>query len=167
MIALEEVLLIAGSAFTVGLASGLVASRLARRASEGAGEPSPSATRALEPARASFSEPAPEATSGALLGSEPVSDSASDSASVPAPALLRARELARAQHEIAQHLGFDAMPDPTRPTVRKVTVDASDGAALDHLARGDVQCVVRVVLTRDGRRAALWIDLAEPLPPAA
>lgn len=79
-------------------------------------------------------------------------------------ALARARELARTQHAIAEHLGFESMPDPSQPSLRSLGVDASDPDALAHLRSGAVPCVRAVTLSRDRRRATLLIDVSIAAP---
>lgn len=79
-------------------------------------------------------------------------------------ALVRARELARTQHAIAEHLGFESMPDPSQPSLRSLGVDACDRAALAHLQSGAVPCVRAVTLSRDRPRATLLIDVSIAAP---
>ncbi|MDQ3036122.1 MAG: hypothetical protein M3Y87_27220, partial [Myxococcota bacterium] len=101
------------------------------------------------------------ATPSALIASAPPPPEPDD------PIALAARDMAKSAYDVAQHLGFEAMPDRARPSLRKLRIplrNALEQHAAALLAAGAHPCVERVDLTRDQRSAITLVDLAVAPP---
>ncbi|AKF08826.1 hypothetical protein [Sandaracinus amylolyticus] len=82
---------------------------------------------------------------------------------------LAALEMARTAHLVAQHLGFEAIPDRDEPSVRRLRIalrNELERRAAERLAStSDLACVRRIEITPDARHAVALVDTAAP-PPA-
>lgn len=150
------------AALLVGALFGLVVRALARRRASRPVSPRVELV-AAEPA--SISGPAPEPPTPEHA---PAAAGVANLEPVPLdPIEVTARDMAKSAYDIAQHLGFDAMPDRAQPSVRKLRVplrnDLERRAAM-LLASGAHPCVPRVEITRDERHALTFVDLSA-LPP--
>ena len=87
----------------------------------------------------------------------------------PDPVWLAALEMARTAHLVAQHLGFEAIPDRDEPSVRRLRIalrnDLERRAAERLAATVDLPCVRRVEITPDARHAIALVDTSAS-PPA-
>ncbi|UJR78598.1 Hypothetical protein I5071_6290 [Sandaracinus amylolyticus] len=86
----------------------------------------------------------------------------------PDPVWLAALDMARTAHLVAQHLGFEAIPDRDEPSVRKLRIalrNELERRAAERLAAAvDLPCVRRVEITPDARHAIALVDTAAPPP---